>query len=274
MTDQEFVDAAYRVVLRRTADAGGAEAAVTALRCGTQSRAGLVAALVASAEFAELHEFDDAVAGACSGPLRDLRAPAKTDERRIEIPWALSRHGGARRVLDVGYAYAPQPYLEALVSRRVDELVGVDLAERIVPGLRTVTADLRAMPFEAESFDLVLCISTLEHVGWDNAVYGLSSEQDSSGMRKALEELRRVMATDGRIVITVPCGIEEHHGWFVQRTPSQWLRFFESTALQIAEHEIYELLEDGWTRVEGDPEVRYGERGPAASAVLCATLTR
>ena len=137
-----------------------------------------------------------------------------------------------------------------------------------------MSADLRALPFEAESFDLVLCISTLEHVGLDNAVYGLSSKQDSSGMRKALEELGRVTAEDGRIVLTVPCGIEEHHGWFVQRAASQWLHFFETAALQITEHEIYELGGDGWARVEGDPQVRYGERGPAASAVLCATLTR
>jgi hypothetical protein len=78
-------------------------------------------------------------------------------------------------------------------------------------------------------------------------------------------------ATSGAIV---PCGIEEHHGWFVQLPPTSWLRFLEQACLRIAEHEIYELTGDGWRRVNADPAVRYGERGPGASAVLCASVTR
>ena len=75
-------------------------------------------------------------------------------------------------------------------------------------------------------------------------------------------------------MITVPCGAEEHHGWLVQRPASSWLELFESAGLELAEHEIYELGLSGWRAAEGDPAVGYGERGPAASAVLCATMTR
>ena len=57
------------------------------------------------------------------------------------------------------------------------ELVGVDLAERAVPGMTTVRADLRQLPFGASSFDLVFCVSTLEHVGGDNTCYDLAAEQ-------------------------------------------------------------------------------------------------
>jgi SAM-dependent methyltransferase len=274
VTDRDFVEAAYCIVLRRRADAEGAAAAEAALASGSQSRAGLIATLVASPEFAALRMFDDSIARSRGGPVRNLHAPAQTDERQIEIPWVLSRHSGARRVLDVGYAYAPDLYLEALVAFGIDELVGVDLAKREIPGMRGVVADLRALPFDEGAFDLVLCVSTLEHVGWDNTVYGLPTEHDSTGMLTALRELRRIIAADGRILITVPCGAEEDHGWFVQRPPSTWLRFFESAGLRIMEYETYELGAAGWRSVEGDPEVEYGERGPAASAVLCAVLTR
>jgi hypothetical protein len=135
-----------------------------------------------------LREFDDSMARARVGPLRNLRAPALTDERQIEIPWVLSRHGGVRRVLDVGYAYAPMPYLKALAAFGADELVGVHLVERAVAGVRSVIADVRALPFDDETFDLVLRVSTLEHVGWDNTVYGLPAERDSAGMLVACGE--------------------------------------------------------------------------------------
>jgi hypothetical protein len=93
-------------------------------------------------------------------------------------------------------------------------------------------------------------------------------------MLTSLGEFRRVTAAGGRILMTVPCGAEEHHGWLVQRPASSWVQLFESAELQVAEREIYELGSGGWRVVEDDTDVHYGERGPAASAVLCAVLTR
>ena len=52
----------------------------------------------------------------------------------------------------------------------------VDLVEAEVPGLRSVVGDLRALPFPDESFDVLVCVSTIEHVGHDNRVYGAGEE--------------------------------------------------------------------------------------------------
>src|SRR5207237_140956 len=82
-------------------------------------------------------------------------------------------------------------YLAGLVALGASGLAGVDLAEADVPGLRSVIGDVRQLPFEDGSFDLVLCISTLEHVGRDNTVYGLAREEDEEGLDAALRELRR-----------------------------------------------------------------------------------
>src|SRR5438034_4039099 len=123
LSDEEFVRRAYRLVLRRDPEPAAFERDV--------SRATLLAELVASQEFAELQALDDAIARALAAgePARFLEAPPATDERAIEIPWALSRLAGARRVLDVGSANAQPAYLAALVTASVPDLVGVDLAE-------------------------------------------------------------------------------------------------------------------------------------------------
>ena len=205
---------------------------------------------------------------------RWLQGPPGTDERVIELPWVLARLRGDR-ALEVGYAFAEAPYLAALLQAGFDELTGVDLAEADVPGMTTVCADVRELPFEKGTFDLALCVSTLEHVGADNSGYGLEAEEDAASRLTALRELRRVLAPSGRLLITVPCGEPDDYGWFRQDDVRGWTRLFTRAGFFVEEQEIYELTDEGW---RSSPELvsaglRYGERGPAASAVLCAELS-
>ena len=206
---------------------------------------------------------------------RAKRAPT---ERAVEIPWALARYRGEQRVLDVGSAWTEEDeYLKGLAALGATQLVGVDAAlpPRGQLPFELVQADVRRLPFADDSFELVFCISTLEHIGFDNSVYGLSAERDPAGMAKALRELRRVLRVDGRLLVTVPCGEREDHGWFLQQPPVDWLALFGGAHFHTSTHDVYELSRRGrwrrrrWFRAEG---VRYGERGPAASAVLCAEL--
>jgi SAM-dependent methyltransferase len=261
LSDEEFVRRAYHFVLRREPEPAALERTVP--------RATLLRELVASEEFARLEAIDEAIAAAGDG--RFLEAPPGTDERLIEIPWALARVQPGDRVLDVGTANAEPAYVAALLGRGAAELTGADLAEADIPGIRTVVADVRDLPFEDRAFDLVLCVSTLEHVGRDNRVYGASDEADPEGIADALEELRRVLADDGRLVVTVPCGEPEDHGWFVQLEPDSWNDAFLEAGFSVLEEEIYALGPDGWRAVtDFEPAgVRYGD---SASAVLCATL--
>jgi SAM-dependent methyltransferase len=235
--------------------------------------------LAGAPEFERIRLLDDGIAFARGARERGdrprwLQGPPGTDERVIEVPWVLSRLSG-KRALEVGYAFAEPPYLAALLQAGFDELVGVDLAEADVPGLTSVQADVRELPFENGGFDLVLCVSTLEHVGADNSGYGLEAEDDAGSRLTALRELRRVLAPGGRLLITVPCGEPGDYGWFHQDDVRGWTRLFTRAGFFVEEQEAYELTEDGWrTAPELDPAgLRYGERGPAASAVLCAELS-
>ncbi len=277
-SDREFVERAFRLVVRRGPEPAALERALAVLADGTLSRAAFMLELTSSAEFARIRLLDDAVAIGLAARRRGERitshfAPPRTDERVVEIPWVLSRLRPSGRVLEIGYAYAEPAYLAALIRSGV-ELVGVDLATRDVEGMETVVADVRKLPFEDGSVDQALLVSTLEHVGSDNSVYGLPVERDGRARVRALRELRRVLSPDGRLLVTVPLGEPGDYGWFRQEDEEGWMRLFEKGWLEVEESETYELTRDGWCpspafEAEG---VRYGQRGPAASAVLCAEL--
>jgi len=278
-TDEEFVDRIWRLVLRRPPEADGRERALAKLREGTLSRAGLLQELAGSDEFRGVVLLDAGLARAVGeraheGRPRELQAPAESDERAIEIPWSLARYRGEQRVLDIGYAFAEPAYLAGLAALGAAELVGADLAEADVPGLRSVVADVRELPFPDGSFDLAFCISTLEHVGRDNEVYDVDAARDEGGDEAALRELHRVLAKDGRLLVSVPTGLQEDQGWQVVRTPEDWVAVFERAGFLVYEDELYARGDDGWRSASLDEAraARYGAGGPGAGAVLLAEL--
>jgi SAM-dependent methyltransferase len=273
---EDFVEQVWRLVLRRKPEPSAAER----LERGEVSRARLVREMVESREFELLELLDDGLALALRerlsprqvrGPARPrgLHAPAWSDERPIEIPWCLARYDGEARVLDVGSANALAAYLEGLRALGAPGLVTVDLAQPA-----DVIADVRDLPFEDASFDLAVCISTLEHVGLDNSVYGAGEERDDSGQERALRELHRVLARDGRLLVTVPTGERDDQGWQLQRPPLDWVELFERSGFVVFEDELYVHGADGWrsgTLAEAEA-ARYESPGPGAGAVLLAEL--
>jgi len=278
-SDADFVERAFRDILRRPADDEARERALTKLADGTLSRATFLHELATAPEAARVRQLDDAIAlglaaRARGEPLTWLQAPAGTDERVIEVPWVLSRLVPSGRVLEVGYAFAEAPYLAALLRSGV-ELVGVDLAGRDVEGMERVQADVRDLPLADASVDQALLVSTLEHVGADNSGYGLQAEEAPASRADALRELGRVLRPRARLLVTVPLGEPGDHGWFRLDDVAGWNGLFASAGLFVEEQEAYELTADGWRvapgfRAEG---VGYGDHGPAASAVLCTALS-
>lgn len=270
---EQFVRDLYRLGLRRDPEPEALERALTKLSEGTLSRATLIWELAESEEFARVRALDECVAYATWARTqgerpRGLTAGASFDDRLIELPWTLSRYRGEARVLDVGYAFAEPAYLAALVELDAAELVGVDLAEAEVPGMRTVRADVRSLPFADGSFDVAFCISTLEHVGRDNERYGYADDPDEHGMLAALQELRRVLAGEGRLFLSVPCGERRDLGWYVQLDPHDWQSLFEQSGFSVFELEYYQQHPDGWRAAPADPG------RPLVDGCLCTELRR
>ncbi len=277
--DAAFVESAFALILRRPPDVEARQRALAKLSEGTLSRATLLYELATAEEFERVRQLDDVIAFARGARRRGerprhLQAPPGTDERLVEVPWVLSRLQPGR-VLEIGYAFAEPAYIAALVEAAPGELVGADLAQAEAPGFDTVVADARKLPFPDASFDQVLLVSTLEHIGADNELYGVERESDVSGRAAALRELRRVLKPAGSLLVTVPLGEPGDYGWFRQEDIGGWTRLFTGAGFFVEEQEAYELGEAGWRSaptfdVAG---VVYGTRGPAASAVLCADLS-
>jgi hypothetical protein len=112
-------------------------------------------------------------------------------ERCVEIPIARS-------------------YLEAAPDAKVLEVGNVlahyfpirhDVLDKFESGPRVTNADIVGFA-SVTRYDLVLSISTFEHIGFDDDAQGSSGEKILQG----LANCRRMLADDGLLVITVPTG--------------------------------------------------------------------
>jgi SAM-dependent methyltransferase len=135
-----------------------------------------------------------------------------TNERSVEVPWARQRVGAARRVLDVGCSTSD--YLVDLAgtdSHESRHVYGLDPdALRPIRNVGAVKGTIVAPPFPPNSFDLILCISTVEHIGLP--VYG--QHEFPHGDILAMRHIRRLLAPGGRLLLTVPFGRAQVNPWF------------------------------------------------------------
>ncbi|MGH9445650.1 MAG: glycosyltransferase, partial [Terriglobia bacterium] len=146
---------------------------------------------------------------------------AATNERIVEIPFVhrslpFPFNG---RVLDVG---CRESYMAFEVSALGFESWAVDIREPVIkfPGVRFLRADIRSSPFDAESFDVVIALSTIEHIG---LIFYENANLDEEGDAHALHEIHRVLKPDGVLLLTVPFG---------RRGRTHWYRVYDHAALE------------------------------------------
>jgi SAM-dependent methyltransferase len=210
------------------------------------------------------------------------------DERAVEYPWLLAQ-APAGRVLDAGSVLNHDAILDRFLPG-IDELHVVTLApeRRSFPerGVSYVYADLRELPYRDGAFDTVVCVSTLEHVGMDNSGYapGAVREADPDRqVRRAVEELRRVTAPGGRLLVTVPYGAKEDHGWLQQLDRDAMEAIVDAAGPARAAVSVFAYTRDGWqaSSLEECADARYrdplAEPSPddlaaCARAVACIEL--
>ncbi|MFP6581689.1 MAG: hypothetical protein VCD00_03945 [Candidatus Hydrogenedentota bacterium] len=164
-------------------------------------------------------------AGRLREPMLKKTALAGLDERVVEYPLALQALIEAAgnpflQVLDVG-CVLNNPIIKDYVAQLVEMIWFIN------PSLETlayesnmtyVLSDIRKVRLpQTLSFDLVTCLSTLEHVGMDNTRYG-GAEAEFEGLiedpqRYAIQGLRsisRFVKVGGRLLVSVPFGPFEY----------------------------------------------------------------
>jgi hypothetical protein len=133
------------------------------------------------------------------------------NERSVEVPWARQRVGEARCVLDVGCSTSDYLAELAGTSHQDRHIYGLDPdAPQPIRNVGAVKGTIVAPPFPPTSFDLILCISTVEHIGLP--VYG--QHEFPHGDILAMRHVRRLLTPRGRLLLTVPFGRAQVNPWF------------------------------------------------------------
>ncbi|MDG6994632.1 MAG: class I SAM-dependent methyltransferase [Nitrososphaerota archaeon] len=130
-------------------------------------------------------------------------------QRSVEYPWAITRlneimkacKGKAKlKALDIGVAESLFHY--ELLHKGM-QVFGIDIRSTNVlsPKLLFYQRQLQNTGFPDSRFDLIFCISTLEHIGL--SVYG-QDEEDLEADIKCAAEMHRILNPHGSIIFTAP----------------------------------------------------------------------
>lgn len=136
------------------------------------------------------------------------------DERCVEYPWVLANLPDSfERVFDGGSALNHDYIVRhpRLHGRNLTIMTLGPEAECFWrEGVSYVFGDLRDIPFRDERFDVVVSVSTLEHVGFDNSIFtnrmGSATSDSPAGYAGVLREFHRLLRPGGCLLLTVPYG--------------------------------------------------------------------
>lgn len=179
------------------------------------------------------------------------------DERIVEYPWVIkSIKDGAENILDAGstFNFAEIISLKKLKNKNLtifnfnEEKNNFEAAT-----IKYEYGDLRKNPFSNASFDEIVCISTIEHIGMDNSIYGHEEKNGNQEVNKsyeyvvAIEDLVRVLKTSGQLLLSFPYGVFKNYDFFQQfddEMVSRITKVFESKGQ--CEIFYYKYTLDGW----------------------------
>lgn len=121
----------------------------------------------------------------------------------LHTGWAARWLMTERRRIKVHRDFASSLYFAAIASSIV-EFEYYDIRKVIIPlpGLGTNRADLKAINLPDNSCESVSCLHVIEHIGLGR--YG--DEIDAIGDAKAANELSRILAPGGQLLIVTPVG--------------------------------------------------------------------
>jgi SAM-dependent methyltransferase len=137
---------------------------------------------------------------------RTLRFFGGLSNRDTEYDFAY-RHvaGNSVRVLDVGGSESLLPLSFAKLGYDVTVYDFREYSEQH-PNLLSIQGDFLSNSLPDHSFDFVVMVSTIEHIGFGS--YGAPTYVD--GDFKAMAEAKRVLKPSGRIVLTFPFASKEY----------------------------------------------------------------
>jgi SAM-dependent methyltransferase len=202
---------------------------------------------------------------------------AGLDERVVEYAWLFDRlrslDDSRGRILDAGSVLNHRTVLHAWRSAGFSPVSIVTLEyERFADvsnEVRYEFADLRDLPYRDEWFSNVISLSTVEHVGLDNRIYGTTagavapSTNPTAQAQRAVQEMRRVLRTGGTLLLSVPYGTRSNRGWFRIFDAEDLAALTSLTGWSGVQVRYYHAVREGWRECSAAEAASAGYNEPA-----------
>ena len=184
------------------------------------------------------------------GPVAE---PPQINERSVEIPWILEHVPRFGTVLDIGSCEAT--YLADLqrLGLTVHAMDPRGCEDSIPPGVVFHRTSIIGNDLPRGSFDTVLLVSTLEHIGlpyYDQPAF-------AGGDRLTLAEVRELLRPEGLLLASVPAGQSKVASWYRQYSPADLEELFRHWTCEI---EYRALVGTAYKPIPEQDVVRYDYR--------------
>ncbi|MGQ9617546.1 MAG: hypothetical protein ACUVUG_01155 [Candidatus Aminicenantia bacterium] len=167
-------------------------------------------------------------------------------ERTVEVPiiWKVVNEykASGKSILEVGNVlshYFP-------ISHTV--------VDKYEPGKVVINEDIVTYN-PSQKYDLIVSISTLEHVGWDE------EPKEPEKILRAIERLKNILATNGKLIVTLPLGYNSEMDKYLREGKIGFPRVYLMKRVTKSNKWVEK-------RYKGVPEVEYGKPFPFANAIL------
>ena len=187
------------------------------------------------------------------------------NERIIEYPWAIEhlKDQKGKKILDVGCGW--RGLLASYLLSKGYDVYGLDIVQcRTLPPERFFLHDARDTTLADSSFDMIILLSVLEHIGIDE------EEDDIRTMR----DLHRILKEGGQILFTTP---------FAEEYSNRGQRFFNSERLlkitggfKILEERYFFQRGTKWEEADLNQvrEATHGYKGVHSIAIVAMVLLK
>lgn len=179
------------------------------------------------------------------------------DERVVEYGWIFGRlrslAADGQRILDAGSVLNHTAIIDHWRRTRLPPVsiftLAYDGKAFVSDAVRYEFGDLRRLPYRDTLFSVVLCVSTLEHVGLDTSVYGAASEAGTTPTTEAIQAMRemlRVTKPGGTMLLSVPFGKASTRNWFRVFDQRELDLLIENSGWQHVGSRFFRATSDGW----------------------------
>jgi len=178
------------------------------------------------------------------------------NERTVEIPISLEilNKSKGKNVLEVGNVlshYFPINHDVVDKYEKAEGLINQDIIDF----------------HPSKKYGLIISVSTLEHVGWDEDISDHKILHDPSKILRAVENLRGLLAPQGSIIITLPLGLNPELDRLLRNGKVQFTELFCLKRVS---------KDNAWVEVDWQEAqtLRYNEPFPAANGLVVGIIKK